>query len=335
MTMTQRQTLIYNYIIAQWSCKMSELVDHFEIERTTIYRDLRSLIKQWYIVSPSKWVYKIKIRAQDYLKLPTRERTKLWYDYDFLASYIPNQTSFFTAQQLKQLEQYSNNIALDTNFYKTNKRLLEIIMIDLSFSSSSLEGNTYSQLDTEVLIKYKEIAQDKSKEETTMILNHKQCIEYMIWYKNEIWYNKQTFYEIHQLLGKDLLPDSQIGIIRSQSVEIWWSVYSPLDNPHTLMSEFELFLTKLNQIINPFEQSIFIMIFIPYFQLFMDINKRTSRMSCNLPLLKHNLPLISLLAISPRDYITAILAVYELQDTSLLAQLYTDNYLLNAHRYQS
>jgi Fic family protein len=78
---------------------------------------------------------------------------------------------------------------------------------------------------------------------------------------------------------------------------------------------------------------LFILVFVPYFQIFLDINKRTSRIASNLPLLKNNLPLISLLAVEKRKYINAILAIYELNDVSLMRDLFVDNYLLNMHRY--
>jgi hypothetical protein len=74
------------------------------------------------------------------------------------------------------------------------------LLIDLSFASSYLEGNTYSYLDTEVLLKYNEVNKEKTSEETQMILNHKKAIEYMIYYKKELDFDKQTFFEIHSLL---------------------------------------------------------------------------------------------------------------------------------------
>jgi Fic family protein len=166
-------------------------------------------------------------------------------------------------------------------------------LIDLSFASSYLEWNTYDYLDTEILIKYNEIAKQKSSDDTQIILNHKKCIEYMLFYKKELPFTKQTFSEIHTLLWYKLLQKENLWIIRNKIVEIWSSTYSPLDNKFQLEEQFEIFLQKLNQIQNPFEQSFFILVFIPYFQIFLDINKRTSRMSANLPLLKHNLPLIS------------------------------------------
>ena len=93
-------------------------------------------------------------------------------------------------------------------------------------------------------------------------------------------------------------------------------------------------MEKLNQIKNTFEQSLFIMTFIPYFQLFLDINKRTSRIMWNLPLIKHNLPVLSLIQLEKKKYIIAILAIYELNNVDLLQNIWTENYLLNLQRYK-
>jgi len=136
-------------------------------------------------------------------------------------------------------------------------------------------------------------------------------------------------------LWEKLLLKEELGTIRNKLVEIWWSTYKPLDNKFQLEEEFEKFLEKLNKIKNPFEQSLFIMVFIPYFQLFLDINKRTSRIVWNLPLIKHNLPVLSLIQLEKKKYILAILAIYELNDTSLMQNLWVENYLLNLQRYKN
>ena len=107
----------------------------------------------------------------------------------------------------------------------------------------------------------------------------------------------------------------------------------PPDIPDLIQGEFDLFLEKLRQIENPFEQSLFILVFVPYFQAFIDINKRTSRLSANIPLIARGLPPLSLLQVKERDYIDAILAIYELHDPSLMAKVFTENYLLNMRRY--
>lgn len=107
------------------------------------------------------------------------------------------------------------------------------------------------------------------------------------------------------------------------------STYETIDNLQQLQDEFDVFIQKLCVIEKPFEQSLFILVFIPYFQLFTDCNKRVSRMMEILPLLKNHIPLISLLGVEKKDYITAILAIYELNDVSLLAKIYTENYIQN------
>jgi Fic family protein len=116
-------------------------------------------------------------------------------------------------------------------------------------------------------------------------------------------------------------------------VQIGRSRYTPIDIPSILESEFDIFLAKLRQIESPLEQSLFILVFVPYFQAFIDINKRTSRLGANIPLIASGLPPLSFLEMRERDYIDAILAIYELNDTSLMAHVFAENYVLNMRRY--
>lgn len=325
---------ILKFLQEKWQATTWELVEFFGKERTTIYRWLKKLEEVGKIEKIQKWIYKIKQSFEHYFDIPTWERKKVDYNPDFLRNYIPNETYFFSDSNLKKLQYSVVDLPIDTDFYKTNKRFLETLLIDLSFASSYLEWNTYSYLDTEVLLKYNEINKEKTAEETQMVLNHKRAIEYMIFYKKELKFDKHTFFEIHSLLWDNLLLKSDLWIIRNKIVEIWWSTYTPLDNKFRLEEEFEMFLEKLNQIKNPFEQSLFIMVFIPYFQLFLDINKRTSRIMWNLPLIKHNLPVLSLIQLEKKKYIIAILTVYELNNIDVLQNLWTENYLLNVEKYK-
>jgi len=315
--------------------KTAKIITHFNntIDRTTIYRYLKELIELWKIKELSKWLYQYKIDPLTYCNRPFFERETKKYNFDFLLKYIPNETSFLTDKQKDILLEKSSNLEINTNYYKENRRSLENLLIDLSYASSKLEWNTYSYLDTEVLVNFNEIAEGKQKDETQMILNHKDAIEYMIYYKKKLNFEAKSFFEIHSLLWKWLLPKLELWKIREKTVEIWRCKYIPIDNKYQLQEQFELFLKKLNQINNPFEQSLFILIFIPYFQIFLDINKRTSRMICNLPLLKNNLWVISLLQVKERDYIVAILSIYELNDITLMRDLFVNNYLLNFNRY--
>ena len=332
----ERLEIIFAYLKKNKQCKTSEILElfwNYNVERTTIYRDLKKLIEEWKIFETWRWIYVLKIPALEYLETPFFNRPKKKYNSIFLKNYIPNKTFFLSKAQRDKLHKVSENFDIDTFDLTYQKRNIETLLIDLSFSSSHLEWNTYSYLDTEVLIQYNEVAENKLKEETQMVINHKQVIQYMLSYRKKLEYSKKTFFEIHQILWYKLLHKEDLWIIRSKEVEIGRSAYKPIDNKYQLEEEFESFLEKLNQIKDPFEQSLFILVFVPYFQIFLDINKRTSRMSCNLPLLKNNLWIVSLMQVKKKDYITAILAIYELNDTSLMAHIFTNNYILNYERY--
>jgi Fic family protein len=291
------------------------------------------LIQDWKITEIAKWIYKKKENIIDYLNKPFFDREPKSYNFDFLWSYIPNETSFLWEKFSLIKTRYLDKNILSSYDYKQNLRAIENLLIDLSFSSSKLEGNTYSYLDTEILIKYNNSAEWKTQVETQMILNHKNAIKYIIDNKSEIKLSKEDFQNIHIFLWKALLLNSHLWKIRNSEVTIWGSSYSPLDNKFQLEEQFELFLEKLNAIQNPFEQSLFILVFIPYFQIFIDINKRTSRICSNIPLIKKWLIPFSFLQIQDRDYINAVLAIYELNDTSLMRDLFVNNYLLNMKRY--
>ena len=335
MTKKEKLEKIINLFNDKKIVKIADIISYFDnsIERTTAYRYLKELLEKWEIKEVLKWVYEKKISPLNYFKTPFFERPKKLYNTNFLRKYIPNKTSFLTEKQKNHLLKSSEWLDINTNYYKENRRSLENLMIDLTYASSKLEWNTYSYLDTEVLVNFNEIAEDKEKDETRMIVNHKKAIEYLVYYKNKMQYEAKSFYEIHTLLWVKLLPKLDLWKIREKSVEIWRCQYFPIDNKYQLEEEFKIFLIKLNEIKNPFEQSVFILVFIPYFQIFMDINKRTSRMMCNLPLLKNNLWILSLLQVKERDYITAILSVYELNEVSLLTKIFEENYILNIKRY--
>lgn len=332
MSKTQRHNKILLHLEEKWPTALSGLREMFEVSRTTIWRDIKTLIQRGKIEEVDTYTYDLVQDPEAYIQQPFFQRKEVGYNFDFLASYT-SENKFFSDKQLQTLAEATQKHTIDSTYLEKNQRIVENILIDLSYASSGLEWNTYSYLDTEVLIKYNESAKGKSKEETTMIINHKKTINYILQHKHDISYTNQTIQEIHLLLASWLLQSEYIWVIRSHPVQIGWSTYTPLDNHHQLTQEFERFWVTFKAIENPFEQSLFMLTFLSYFQLFMDVNKRTSRLSCNLPLVKHHLPLISFLQAEKKQYITAILAIYELNDVSLMADLYVENYLLNMHRY--
>ncbi|NDK09119.1 DeoR family transcriptional regulator, partial [Candidatus Gracilibacteria bacterium] len=337
--MTNNLNQIFDFIKSKTKISYTDILQRFpNIAETTVTRNLNKLQKEGRILKTKigkNTFYEIigKDFILEYFNKPFFEREKKEYSFDFLGDYIPNETSFLGEKYEILKREYLDKEILSSYDYKQNLRAIENLLIDLSFSSSKLEGNTYSYLDTEILIKYNNSAEGKTQVETQMILNHKNAIKYIIDNKKEIKLSTQDFQNIHILLGKGLLLEDYLGKIRTSEVSIGGSAYTPLENHFQLKEQFELFLQKLNEIKNPFEQSLFILVFIPYFQIFMDINKRTSRISSNIPLIKNGLIPFSFLQINDRQYINAILAVYELNDVSLLRDMFVENYLLNMKRY--
>ena len=316
----------------------ADILAEIDSAESTVTRHLKSLISEWLIKKTKEWrrtfyelSHKAKIHqyfAQDYFL-----RDVVQYNPDFLKDYIPNETSFFGDEYTHIQHAIKWLQTLSTRDYKKNIRTIELMLTDLSFSSSKLEWNTYSYLDTELLLRSNVQPEWKSELDTQMILNHKYAIQYCLDTKHTDVYSQKFFREVHTLLAKDILHDDDIWVFRDNEVRIGWSTYEPMTSKVQILPEFDLFVEKLNQIKNPYEQSIFILTFIPYFQAFLDINKRTSRISAIAPLVRHWLPILSMLQINKEDYIEAIVAVYELNDTSLLASLYVKNYLLNMKRY--
>jgi hypothetical protein len=333
--MTKSQQRIYAFLIKEpgkiWTT--AELSEILSIDRSNVYRNMENLSMLGKVERIAKWRYRANIDARIYIELPFFDRKPVSYNPGFLGSYIPNISSFLGNYRETLDKMISGIEPMATLDYMKNRRAIENLLIDLSYTSSKMEWNTYSYLDTEVLIKYNEEAEGKAKWETQMILNHKSAIEYIINGKNHFHLTKGEFCELHTLLARWLIHDTYLGIFRTTPVQIGSSRYIPIDIPSILQTEFDIFLEKLRQIEHPLEQSLFILVFVPYFQAFIDINKRTSRLGANIPLIASGLPPLSFLEMRERDYIDAILAIYELNDVSLMAKVFAENYVLNMRRY--
>ena len=186
-------------------------------------------------------------------------------------------------------------------------------MIDLSWNSSRLEGNTYSLLDTQRLIEAGEMAEGKQRLEAQMILNHKEAIELLADGTAAVGFNRYTVLNLHAMLADNLMADPRApGRLRHIGVGIGASVFHPLEVPQLIEECFDQVLATASMIGDPFEQAFFAMVQIPYLQPFENVNKRVSRLCANIPLIKSNLSPLTF-ADLPRDlYTEAMLGVYEL-----------------------
>ncbi len=303
------------------------------IPHKTLYRYKNRAISEGRLTQIGHGKYRPKHETRSYLERPFFERTPVKYNGEFLRNYIPNISSFLGNEREKIREATENFTLYSTLDYLKNRRAIEIFLVDLSYASSHLEGNTYDYVDTEILIQYGKSNDTKTRDETTMILNHKKAIEYIISNRGDFTFSKKDFFDIHTLLARWLIHDTYLGIFRTSPVRIGGSRFEPIDEPLLIESEFQLFIEKLRAIHDPFEQSLFILVFVPYFQAFIDLNKRTSRISANIPLISHGYAPISLITVEPKTYTNAILAIYELNDPSIMAKIYAENYVMNMRRY--
>ncbi|MBX9724394.1 MAG: Fic family protein, partial [Candidatus Obscuribacterales bacterium] len=256
------------------------------------------------------------------------------YNRAFLDSYRPNETTYLTNLQREHLKEIGT-VPIGTQPAGTYARIIiDRLLIELSWNSSRLEGNTYSLLDTKRLIDFGKEAEGKDRIEAQMILNHKDAIEFLVNAASEIGFNRYTLLNLHALLANNLLSNPHAeGRLRFIEVGIEQSTFQPLAVPQLIEECFEQIVTTAQAIRDPFEQSFFIMVHLPYLQPFDDVNKRVSRLAANIPFIKANLIPLTFLDL-PRDiYAQAILAVYELNKVELLRDVYLWAYERSAERY--
>jgi len=269
-----------------------------------------------------------------FLEKPLHTREKVSYNRGFVENYVPNETRYISQKLSEKLREegkrFDEELAAGTYAQQISERLL----IDLSYNSSRLEGNTYSRLDTQKLIEENVTAEGKVHEETVMIMNHKEAILFLIENASDIELNRFTLLNLHNLLSQDLLADpTNCGAIRKIEVDIGKSAYKPLANPHILNETLEIILRKARKISEPFEQSFFVLINLSYLQAFEDVNKRTARLTCNIPFIKNNLCPLSFTDVSRDDYSAALLAIYEKNEVSPMAELFSWAYSRSCNQY--
>lgn len=268
----------------------------------------------------------------NFIDQPLDRRPKAGYDALFLRDYPRRE--YLSSAERSHLLALGQIVRQQEPAGTYARHILQRLLIDLSWNSSRLEGNTYSLLDTQRLISQGQSTDEKTAAETQMILNHKDAIEFLVEDAAQIGFNRYTLLSLHALLSNNLLPDpAASGRLRTFPVGITDSNYLPPGMPQQIEEFFELFLIKVNTIADPFEQAFFTMVHIPYLQPFDDINKRVSRLAANIPLNRLNLAPLSFVDV-PRDlYIKGLLGIYERTDVSLLKDVFIYAYERSAPRY--
>ncbi len=262
------------------------------------------------------------------------QRNPVGYVRSFLDAYDPNRDHYLPQEMRTHLHEQGRSPVGERPAGTYAWQILDRLLIDLSWSSSRLEGNTYTRLDTQNLIEFGRFAEGKDRLAAQMILNHKAAIEMLVDQAEEIGFNRYTLQNLHALLAQNLLPDAAAeGRLRRIEVAISGTVFHPLAIPQQIEECLDLFLAKAQAIADPFEQAFFAMVHIPYLQPFEDVNKRVSRLAANIPLIRGNLAPLSFVDVPEIDYVDGILAVYELNGIELLRDVFVWAYERSCRRY--
>ena len=315
---------------------------------STFYRWLEIGIAQGMLVrqgttsgatySPSDDLRKVMLRK--HLAKDARQRGKVGYNADFLERYIPNVSYYLKPYDLKRLQARCPPGTAPLSLLDSNE--LGKFLCDLSYASSHLEGNGYNYADTIHLAQMQIEMLGGSERDKVMILNHYDAAKYLIRCIKDpdfrqVAMSTTTMRSVHALLAHELIRDtSQVGALRKRHVEIYDSSYIPLDNPDSIANYFERMIVKAGQIENPFEQSFFLLVHLPYLQPFADCNKRVARVACNIPLLMAGITPISWIDVTTRkrEYMDANVAIYEQNDPILLSDLFVESFMHSAERFR-
>lgn len=270
------------------------------------------------------------------VRAPIQNRQPVGYRREFLDDYQSNVTYYLPAETRQRLREIGRPPDGERPAGTYARTIYSRLLIDLSWNSSRLEGNTYSLLETERLLDLGEAAEGKNALEAQMILNHKAAIELLVDQAEEIGFNHYTVLNLHALLAENLLADPQAGgRLRRIPVGVSGTVYHPLEVPQRIEECFGLILETASAIADPFEQAFFALVHLAYLQAFEDVNKRVSRLAANIPLIRGNLCPLSFVDVPERAYVEGVLGVYELNRVELLRDVFVWAYERSSARYSA
>ena len=273
------------------------------------------------------------IDVETYYKKEIDERIiKNRFNESLLKKVLPN-IDIFTTEELKKLnalqEEYAKNILNISNTEYAKE--LDRLAIDLSWKSSQIEGNTYTLLETERLLKEQETAFGKKKDEAVMLLNHKAAIDFIVKTPNYVFpLSLSKIEDIHSLLIKDLGVDRNI---RKRRVGISGTNYQPLDNEYQIREALEQMCLLINNKVNVFEKAFLILVLISYIQGFSDGNKRTARILSNAVLVHFDYCPISFRTVNSINYKKAMLLFYEQNNVTAIKEIFINQFEFAVQTY--
>ena len=254
------------------------------------------------------------------------------FNFDLIRDVLPK-VEIFTKEELEvlnaaQMEFEKNTEGMTELEYRKE---MERLGVDLSWKSSQIEGNTYSLLETERLLKDKQTASGKTKEEAIMLLNHKDALDFVLDvpdYLKEL--SVHRIEDIHSILTKELEVDRNI---RHRRVGITGTNYRPLDNEFQIREALEDTCTLVNGKDNVFEKALLTLVLLSYIQAFVDGNKRTARITSNAVLIANGYCPISFRTVDSIDYKKAMLIFYEQNNIAAFKKIFIEQFLFAVKTY--
>ncbi|MFA6269584.1 MAG: Fic family protein [archaeon] len=314
-----------------------------DVSIITVSRDLSRLVELKYLsregLGPAtqyrllpKSLFFRPIDYQKYFEIETDKR-------DIITSFnleIFNQLtnfSIFSVKEQAELEILDQKFRSNYSKLSTTiiKKEIERVTIELSWKSSVIEGNTYSLLETERLLKEGNEAKGKKKEEATMLLNHKKALDFV--FENKELFktiNRVKIEQLHKIITKDLDITSNL---RKTLVGITGTKFKPLDNQFQIIEAIEKFCDLINETKNIFTKSLFSIILLSYIQPFEDGNKRSSRILGNAVLIARDSFPLPLRSVDENLYKRATLLFYEQNNLSLFKQIFLEQCHFSVDNY--
>jgi hypothetical protein len=304
--------------------------------QATVSRIMSGLIRRGLLIKEGQTKgarYSLTPDARRVATDPRRRKT-LSYDPSRIGDYVPNQTRWIpeeAAHRMRHAVEQAGGQRLDASTY--SRAIAERFLVDLSWASSNLEGNTYDHLSTEMLIKYGESASGRDRLETAMILNHKAAISAMVDGLQDAFPDVGTVQRRHVLMMRDLMDPADLGTVRRTAVQITATSYRPSSDHVLLTVGLSGLLSKAGQVEDPFEASFLLLAGLSYLQAFGDGNKRMGRLLSNEPLLRAGLPPLSFIGIDKTPYILGLIEFYESGATGLLGDAIAASYEITTPDY--
>ena len=344
--LNQRQLKILYFIRSRQRTTNLDIKKYLEeesipISRITITRDINNLLADDLIKREGKgrtiWYQeeaKEILRYFDvdsYFKQNLDQRNVTFSHFNF--KIFRGLKGLFNQNETKKLKELNNDYLQRIKKLPTSiiKKEFERLTIDLSWKSSRIEGNTYSLIDTEILIKENKEAVGHKKEEAIMILNHKKALDYILNEKEN--FKKITVRKIEDIHG---LLTQELGIskgVRKRLVGIVGTKYRPIDNEFQIKEALEKTVKVINAVGNPLLKSLIAILLISYIQPFEDGNKRTSRMLGNALLLAYSFCPLSFRSIEEVDYKKAMILFYEQNSARFFKELFIEQFNFATNNY--